>query len=240
MRARPAIATAITSGALAAALIASPAAAASTQQAEPGPADERRATRSIGECDGEGRDPWTRAERGPAHQGDQDGASRTMRGPRVGTGGRAAVGLADVPSGTLTDTQEATLIAMAEEEKLARDLYAAFAEMHSAPTFSRIADAEARHLEVVRLLLDRYGLADPTAELPAGAFATKEVQASYDAQLAKGSASLVAAYGVGRAVETADIAELDSALAGITAPDVQQVYTRLLGASQHHLEAFAR
>ena len=241
MRVRP-ITPAITGGALAAVLIASPAIAATTQGAEEGPAPDRQATRPVGECDGdrdgdgERRGPGAPGRSDTAPRGDRDGAAREMRGPRTGMGG--AAGLADVPSGTLTEAQEATLIAMAEEEKLARDLYAAFAETHAAPVFSRIADAEARHLEAVRVLLGRYGLDDPTADLPAGTFATKAAQESHDARLADGSSSLEAAYAVGRAVETADISDLDAALAGITAPDVQRVYERLLAASQHHLGAF--
>jgi hypothetical protein len=39
-------------------------------------------------------------------------------------------------------------------------------------------------------------------------------------------------------VETDDIEQLRSALDGLTAPDVQRVYTHLLTASERHLTAF--
>jgi hypothetical protein len=39
-------------------------------------------------------------------------------------------------------------------------------------------------------------------------------------------------------VEKADITDLQAALSGLTAPDVRQVYTQLLTATQHHLTAF--
>jgi hypothetical protein len=43
---------------------------------------------------------------------------------------------------------------------------------------------------------------------------------------------------VGQTVEQTDIDDLRTALNGLTAPDVRQVYARLLAASQHHLAAF--
>ena len=42
------------------------------------------------------------------------------------------------------------------------------------------------------------------------------------------------------AVEQEDIADLTSALAGVTATDVQRVYTQLRSASTSHLAAFSR
>jgi hypothetical protein len=39
-------------------------------------------------------------------------------------------------------------------------------------------------------------------------------------------------------VEKADIADLTSALSGVTAPDVVSVLTHMRTASQHHLAAF--
>ena len=47
-----------------------------------------------------------------------------------------------------------------------------------------------------------------------------------------------AALGVGRTVETTDIADLRAAAQGLTAPDVQRGYEQLLSASQQHLAAF--
>lgn len=142
--------------------------------------------------------------------------------------------------GTLTDAQKSTLAAMAQEEKLAHDLYTAFADRYDAVVFDHIAAGETRHLDAVRALLQRYALADPTAGKPAGQFSDPAVQASYDRLLAQGRASQAAALGVGQQVERADIADLRAALDGLTAPDVKQVYTHLLTASQHHLAMFTR
>ena len=143
-------------------------------------------------------------------------------------------------TGTLTEAQRTTLAKMAQEEKLAHDLYAAFAAGYDAVIFDHIAASETRHLTAVRTLLGRYGLTDPTAGMPAGRFSDPAVQASYDRLLAQGRPSQAAALRVGQTVEQTDIDDLRAALSGLTAPDVQQVYHRLLAASQRHLTAFQR
>jgi hypothetical protein len=142
------------------------------------------------------------------------------------------------PAGTLTSQQKATLASIAEQEKLSRDLYAAFAARYHIPVFTRIAAAETRHLDAIRTALAAYGVADPTAGKAAGTFATPAVQASYDRLLAQGTASQDAALRTGQAAERADITALSTALKGLTAPRLQNTYTNLLDASRTHLDTF--
>jgi hypothetical protein len=163
------------------------------------------------------------------------------RGIGPGAAAGQAVGcrsIATAATGTLSSAQKATLAGMAEEEKLAHDLYAAFAARYDAPVFDRIAAAESNHLTAVRTLLERYQVADPTAGKAPGKFASGTVQATYDRLLKQGLASQPAALEVGVTVEQDAIAALQRALDGLTAPDVQQVYTHLLAASRMHLSAF--
>ncbi|MEU8867437.1 DUF2202 domain-containing protein [Streptomyces umbrinus] len=147
-------------------------------------------------------------------------------------------GAALAEQGTLAAAQKATLAGMAEEEKLAHDLYTAFADHYDVRVFERIAAAETQHLTAVRTLLDRYDVTDPTAGNPAGEFTDPAVQATYDRLLKQGEDSLSGALKAGRTVETDDIAALNKALSGLTAPDTRQVYTNLLAASERHLTAF--
>jgi hypothetical protein len=146
--------------------------------------------------------------------------------------------LTDVASGTLTDTQKSAVAALAEEEKLAHDLYVAFADQYSTRAFTRIANAETQHLAELRIILERYSIADPTAGLAAGTFATAATQDLYNKLLADGSAGVDAAYAAARTVESTDITTLQSSVVGVTAPDVLQVYANLLAGSQRHLVAF--
>ncbi|MGQ4383523.1 DUF2202 domain-containing protein [Streptomyces sp. SAS_270] len=166
---------------------------------------------------------------GRLHGGDTDGIRR-----HDGTCNGAAL----TEQGTLTTVQKATLAGMTEEEKLAHDLYTAFAERYDVRVFERIAAAETQHLSAVRTLLDRYDVTDPTAGKPAGEFTDPGVQAAYDRLLKQGEDSLPGALKAGRTVETDDIAALNKALSGLTAPDTRQVYTNLLAASERHLTAF--
>ncbi|BCY09295.1 DUF2202 domain-containing protein [Actinoplanes sp. L3-i22] len=169
------------------------------------------------------------------------GPSAPGRGYGMGSGFGAGrcMGLGvTAGQGTLTDAQKSTLASMAQEEKLAHDLYLAFAGRYDAVVFDHIAVAESRHLTMVRTLLQRYGVTDPTVNRPAGSFTDPAVQATYDTLLAQGGQSLSAALAAGQQVERTDIADLRAALDALTAPDVTQVYTSLLAASEGHLTAF--
>ena len=232
MRTRTRIATAITTGVVATALLASPA-LARAQDGGIGPDPARNAeqtTQQVRTCDGTGLGAGPRSGQwGQGNRGQAWGAG-------MGTGTRSD--LTGVASGTLTDTQRSAVAALAEEEKLAHDLYVAFADQYGTRAFARIANAETQHLTEVRIILDRYSIADPTADRAAGTFATAATQDLYDTLLADGSAGVDAAYAAARSVESTDITDLKSAVVGVTAPDALQVYANLLAGSQRHLVAF--
>lgn len=137
-----------------------------------------------------------------------------------------------------TDLAE-TLQFAREEERMARDLYQAFADKYDgALPFSMIVHSEQQHFDAVGALLERYDVADPAAGKKAGTYADPAIQQLYDGWLADGRKSLDAAYDVGVALEKRDIADLEATLESVTQTDVRQVFTRLLYASQHHLAAF--
>ncbi len=161
-----------------------------------------------------------------------------------GTAGQARTQAFDAalaqPVGTLTAAQAAGLAGMAEEEQLALNLYTAFGAQDSTPVWRNIAAAEATHLAAVRSLLARYQISDPTAGRSAGDFASLEMTNLYRSLLARGTGSAAEALAAGATVENDDIARLDAAASGITAPDVAAVYASLRAASQQHLAAFTR
>jgi hypothetical protein len=248
MRTKTTVAAVLATGAVAAALIATPALASGLQGGQ-GYGQNTRSTQQLADCDGTGTGTGA-ANRYGQTNGAGNGADYGMANGRgngygmangAGNGPATGVGanLANVPSGTLTEAQKTALASMAEEEKLAHDLYVAFAAKYDVVQFSRIANAETRHLAEVRTVLDRYDITDPTAGKAAGAFASAEFQKLYNDLLAQGSAKLDAAYAAARSVESADIADLKAAMDKLTtAPDVLAVYQHLLAGSQHHLVAF--
>lgn len=130
---------------------------------------------------------------------------------------------------------------MREEERLVRDLYLAIAEAYpeNASPFERIARAEQRHYDAVGTLITRYGIDDPASGLKAGSYADETLTALYKDSLEKAKVSLTDAYGVGVAMETTDIADLEKILNGSPMPDdVTQVMSNLLAGSERHLNAF--
>ncbi len=251
MRKRIIVTTAIASGVVITALIATPSIAAMNR----GGGDGQGVGPSVQNSQPYGHSAeMTDGQAGGMHRGmgagdrvtdgtgSRDGAGMQGEhadGKGMGPGQGMGDGLADVASGTLTEDQRATLTAMAAEETLAHDLYVAFADKYEDSTvFSRIARSETKHLEAVRTLLERYDITDPTVGLEAGTFQDAATQELYDTLLAQGSASLDGAMEAARTVEMMDIADLTAAADGVTAPDVLKVYESLLAASQHHLTAF--
>ncbi|MDZ4169232.1 MAG: DUF2202 domain-containing protein [Coriobacteriia bacterium] len=158
---------------------------------------------------------------------------------RYDTAPRAA--LATVPATTpvVADAQlAADLSFMREEEKLAHDVYTALYEKWGARVFTNIAASEQRHTDTIALLLERYGVDDPSEGKGIGEFSDPELQKLHDDLVARGSVSLTEALKVGKLIEEVDIADLDERIARTTQADVLAVYKNLRAGSVNHLRAF--
>lgn len=171
-------------------------------------------------------------------------ATAAMIGLSMGLGTLASAAPAAVPAVSATSISAevaAGISFMREEERLARDLYLAIAELYpdKARPFTRIARSEQRHFDRVGTLLVSYGLADPSAGGSPGSYAFDELTQLYQDLLAKAKGSLLDAYTVGIAVEQKDIADLEAVLADESLPqDVALVMTALKDGSESHLSAF--
>jgi hypothetical protein len=187
---------------------------------------------------GNGPDDGTGMMQGRMSRGSNaNGMGSGAMGPGQGTGDCTAL-VGQTAQGTLSADQKTRLAGMAEEEKLAHDVYVALAASSGDPRFTRIATAETRHLDAVRSLLTRYGITDPTAGKAAGQFTTASTASLYRDLVATGKTSLDAALAAGRTIETTDINDLAKATSGVTAPDVSSVYAHLTAGSRMHLRAF--
>lgn len=141
---------------------------------------------------------------------------------------------------SLTTDEVDDLVFMREEEKLAHDVYATLYEKWGLPIFQNIADSEATHTAAVKVLLDRYGIADPAAGKGVGEFTNPDLQKLYNQLVAQGSKSLADALKVGIAIEELDIRDLQTRLARTSSADIKLVYNNLLRGSENHLRAFQR
>lgn len=145
-----------------------------------------------------------------------------------------------LPTSSLSAEEEAGLIYMREEEKLARDVYQTLYETWGIESFASIAQSEQTHMETVLALLERYGISDPAADKGVGEFSDPTLQALYTELVTRGKASAQEALTVGAYIEEVDIADLQTRLTQTDNADIQQVYTSLEQASVNHLRAFTR
>lgn len=146
--------------------------------------------------------------------------------------------LAEPVSSVLSENEAASLMYMREEEKLAHDVYVTLYQQWGLPLFNNIANSEATHTSALEVLLDRYGIADPTAGNGVGEFTDPTLQKLYDQLVAQGSQSLVDALKAGAVIEEIDILDLQTRLAQTANADIELVYGNLLKGSRNHLRAF--
>jgi len=147
--------------------------------------------------------------------------------------------LGTLQAATLSPAATDDLVFMREEEKLARDVYLTLYDKWNMRIFKNISASEQNHMDAVKVLLDRYGIADPVAGNGVGQFKNQDLQALYHDLVAQGLVSLIDAMNVGATIEETDIEDLKAALAVAGLPaDVKRVYGNLLNASYSHLDAF--
>jgi hypothetical protein len=140
----------------------------------------------------------------------------------------------------LTDVEIEHVIYMREEEKMARDVYLAMAELYDCPIFVNIGASEQRHMDALGRLITRHGLTDSVTDDTPGVFTNLDLQALYLQCVSDGGASLEAALKVGKLIEELDISDLKAALSQTVAVDVTRVFANLLRGSSNHLAAFNR
>jgi hypothetical protein len=156
--------------------------------------------------------------------------------------GEAVAARRGIEGGTtpLTAEEKNDLAFMREEEKLARDVYLTLHDIWGTPVFANIASSEQRHMDAMLNLLNTYRLPDPAAGKLVGEFLNAELQALYDALIARGKQSALEALQVGGVIEETDIEDLNAAMATSRLSNIDKVYQNLLNGSYNHLRAFAR
>lgn len=153
-----------------------------------------------------------------------------------------AYAVKQMPKQSLSQEEINDLLHMREEEKLARDVYLTLSKIYPLPVFRNIARSEERHMEMVGLLLQKYGLADPVAETGdrVGVFKNPKLQKLYEQLVAQGKSSLIDALKVGATIEDLDIKDLEEAIARTDNQDIKTVYQNLMKGSRNHMRAFVR
>ena len=138
----------------------------------------------------------------------------------------------------LTAAEVEHLIYLREEEKLAHDVYVYLFDKWGQWIFQSIAESEQRHMDAVKNLLDKYGLADPAEGNGEGVFTNGDLQKLYDDLIARGTQSELDALYVGATIEDMDIYDLQGILSETDRPDIINVCENLMKGSRNHLRAF--
>lgn len=140
-------------------------------------------------------------------------------------------------SGVLSEIEIEGIMAMREEEKLARDVYRFFYEKYNFIIFNNISKSENVHTNAILRIINAYGLEDPALEGD-GEFTNSIFDELYSTLTKQGSESLTAALKVGAFIEEFDINDLNGLLNTTENTDIIRVYNNLLRGSEFHLKAF--
>lgn len=146
--------------------------------------------------------------------------------------------LSDLPMEDLDTVEANGLIQLAEEEKLARDVYRTLYEKWELPVFSNIAKSEERHMSGVLALLEKYGVPSPIQSDQTGSFVSKQMQDLYTQLVQQGNQSLTDALKVGATIEDMDIFDIENLLLQTDNTDIKTLYQNLVRGSRNHLRAF--
>lgn len=165
---------------------------------------------------------------------------RTGSGYGMGSGfnsGMAAL-LLSLPAEEISTDEKIGLSYMREEEKLARDVYLTLYETWKLPLFSNIARSEQRHMDAIKVLLDKYSLQNPITDDTVGVFFNPELQTLYFQLVQAGFVSLVEAHWIGATIEDLDIFDLKKYLSTVDNTDIKVLYQNLMKGSRNHLRSF--
>ncbi len=117
-----------------------------------------------------------------------------------------------------------------EEEMMANELYTSFYEKYGIDTFKNIAESEARHMDAVKVLLDRYEITTPTNY--------DHIQSLYESLKAKWNVSLKDALEVWVTIEKVDIDDIIKAIKITDNDDIKTIFLEIWWASYNHMRWF--
>jgi len=138
----------------------------------------------------------------------------------------------------ISPEEEAHLILMREEELMAQEVYAYLYSLYNIPVFNNISRSENTHTLTVKVLLDKYNIADPALGHEVGVFHDQEIQELYNNLTEQGSQSFLDALIVGITIEDLDIYDLEVCLGDVDNTDIDLVFTNLSKGSRNHMRAF--
>lgn len=151
---------------------------------------------------------------------------------------RPCIGQANTPKEPISQNEIEVLKHMADEEKLAGDVYKTLYKKWNLRIFDNISKAEAHHQKVVMELITKYDIDfEPKTEI--GKYNDPKLEQLYSELVGEGEKSINDALKVGAKIEDLDIFDLNSALEKVVdSDDIKAVLTNIRQGSYHHIKAF--
>jgi hypothetical protein len=146
----------------------------------------------------------------------------------------------EFPSEKLSIHEKSALLLLREEEKFAHDIFTQMHEQWNVQSFENIRNSEARHMDAVLCLIEKYDLQDPTEDRLQGEFKNQELAGLYKTISEKASMSLADAFAVGAMVAVWDLSDLTEFEKDINNKDFLAVITELKRSGRNHLRAMNR
>jgi hypothetical protein len=144
----------------------------------------------------------------------------------------------DVDTDDAVSEQNADLLFIREEEKLARDVYDVLGAQYGNQIFLNIRQSEQSHMDALLPHIDRLGLTDPIVDDSTGAFVNPDLQALYTTLIDQGDADLAAALTVGAVIEDLDIVDIANAIERTDDAALITTYETLMCGSRNHLRSY--
>jgi len=140
----------------------------------------------------------------------------------------------------LSQEEQNMLIKMRQEEKLAHDVYVTLGQKFPSigQILVNIPKSEQKHTDTVKLVLDKYAIADPITDDTVSVFKDEAFTKLYQDLVAKGSTSEIEALKVGATIEDLDISDLNSDLSKTKNVDIVTAFEKLRNGSYNHLRSF--
>lgn len=137
---------------------------------------------------------------------------------------------------TLSEENQAALLFMLEEEKLARDTYIFLNNMWSINQFANIQKSEQTHMNAIENLLFENNIEHTIKSV--GEFKNQTLQNLYNQFEIDGTVSKANAMQIGATIEDLDIKDLQDYLDRTTHLDLIAVFENLQCGSRNHLRSF--
>lgn len=141
-------------------------------------------------------------------------------------------------SSKLKDVEEEGLNYIYEVEKLARDVYKYSFNKWGTYVLDTISNSEQAHMNIVKELIDTYGINNPAEDNDYGEFNNSELQELYNELKGQSASSEAKALEIAAMVEEIDIVDIKKYLEKTDKDNIDTAFNKLVEGSNNHLRIF--